>query len=140
MDTGVRYCEACSAVFEDGEMYPGDECYKRVRKYTRSGAPCLLEAVRPACERPGLTYPTIDATCVNDGKAPAPYATITNPPHYARHAIQPIEFIMTNKLAYAVGNVIKYVCRYDAKGGMEDLMKARNYLDILIEDYKKDKP
>jgi hypothetical protein len=47
---------------------------------------------------------------------------------------------MTNKLAYAVGNVIKYVCRYDAKCGMEDLMKARNYLDILIEDYKKDKP
>lgn len=32
--------------------------------------------------------------------------------------------------------VIKYVCRYKLKNGKEDLLKARNYLDMLIEDCK----
>jgi hypothetical protein len=31
------------------------------------------------------------------------------------------------------GNVIKYVARYVEKGGVEDLRKARHYLDKLIE-------
>jgi hypothetical protein len=132
-------------MFENGVLIPGDKCYK-IEGMTPDNPGELCHGlkwadVEPVWTKPGLAYdPYVDATCVNDGKTSAPYDTIANPPHYARHAIQPIEFIMTNKLAYAVGNVIKYVCRYDAKGGMEDLMKARNYLDILIEDYKKDKP
>ena len=56
-----------------------------------------------------------------------------SPNHYARFKIQPIAFIMANGLGFCVGNVIKYVCRYDAKNGLEDLKKARNYLDKLIE-------
>lgn len=32
------------------------------------------------------------------------------------------------------GNIIKYVARYDGKGGAEDLKKARHYLDKLIEE------
>jgi len=31
------------------------------------------------------------------------------------------------------GNVIKYIARCDKKGGIEDLKKARHYLDKLIE-------
>jgi hypothetical protein len=56
-----------------------------------------------------------------------------SPNHYARFKIQPVEFIMANGLGFCVGNVIKYVCRYDAKNGLEDLRKARSYLDKLIE-------
>lgn len=33
---------------------------------------------------------------------------------------------------YLRGNVIKYVARYDKKGGVEDLRKAAHYLDKLI--------
>jgi hypothetical protein len=66
-----------------------------------------------------------------------PYDAVENPEHYAQHAIQPIEFIMANKLGYCEGNVIKYVCRYNLKAGIEDLKKARNYLNILIEDHEK---
>lgn len=65
-----------------------------------------------------------------------PYDAVENPEHYAQHAIQPIEFIMANKLGYCEGNVIKYVCRYNLKAGIEDLKKARNYLNILIEDHE----
>jgi hypothetical protein len=55
-----------------------------------------------------------------------------SPPHYARYAIQPATFIAANKLPFDVGNVIKYVMRYDAKNGREDLMKAERYLEMLI--------
>lgn len=53
--------------------------------------------------------------------------------HYCFMAIQPIEFIEANNLGYCVGNVIKYVCRYRRKNGKEDLLKARHYIDLLIE-------
>ena len=55
------------------------------------------------------------------------------PDHYSRSAIEPWDFIMANNLDFMRGNVIKYVMRYDAKNGLEDLKKARAYLDKLIE-------
>ena len=57
-----------------------------------------------------------------------------DPQHYNRHKIQPIEFIMKNNLSYCVGNVIKYVVRYSYKNGVEDLKKARQYIDFLITE------
>lgn len=62
------------------------------------------------------------------------YDNIFRPSHYAEGvAIEPITFIMANKLPFCEGNVIKYVCRYQKKNGVEDLRKARRYLDMLIE-------
>ena len=57
--------------------------------------------------------------------------------HYAVMKIQPIEFIMANQLGFCEGNVIKYLCRYKRKNGLEDLKKARQYLDVLIERESK---
>ena len=53
--------------------------------------------------------------------------------HYKSMPIQPVEFIHANHLGFLVGNVIKYVCRYQAKAGLEDLKKAKHYIDLLIE-------
>ena len=53
--------------------------------------------------------------------------------HYAKMKIQPIEFITQNELSYMQGNVIKYVCRYKDKNGIEDLKKARHYIDMILE-------
>ena len=52
--------------------------------------------------------------------------------HYQRYKIQPVEFIMKNNVLYVEGNVIKYVMRFRDKNGLEDLLKARQYLDMLI--------
>jgi len=49
--------------------------------------------------------------------------------------IQPIEFILANDLGYCEGNVIKYICRYKRKGGIEDLEKAKHYIDFLIDNF-----
>ena len=53
--------------------------------------------------------------------------------------IQPAEFINKNKLPFAEGNAIKYICRHINKGGEQDLEKAKHYIDMIIErDYGDD--
>jgi hypothetical protein len=53
--------------------------------------------------------------------------------HYKGFAIEPIQFILANGLGFCEGNVVKYICRYKRKNGVEDLKKARHYIDFLIE-------
>ena len=48
-------------------------------------------------------------------------------------SIQPFTYIHANGIPFAEGCVIKYVSRWRAKGGVEDLKKARHFLDLLIE-------
>lgn len=38
------------------------------------------------------------------------------------------------------GNILKYIWRYEHKNGVEDLKKARQYLDWLIEELEEDLP
>ena len=53
--------------------------------------------------------------------------------HYKQFQIEPLEFLAKNRIPFCEGNIIKYVCRHRAKGGLEDLKKARHYLEVLIE-------
>jgi hypothetical protein len=53
--------------------------------------------------------------------------------HYKSYAIQPVEFIHKNKIPYIEGCCIKYLCRWREKGGIEDLKKARHYIELLID-------
>ena len=56
--------------------------------------------------------------------------------HHSRFAIQPSKFINDNKLLFAEGNAIIYICRHAHKGGKQDLEKAKHYIDMIIErDY-----
>lgn len=57
--------------------------------------------------------------------------------HYNKMKIQPIDFIYENNIPYMEANVIKYVCRHKSKNGLQDLEKAKHYIDLLIErEYK----
>ena len=53
--------------------------------------------------------------------------------HYSKLAIQPVEYINKNNLTYLQGNVIKYITRYKDKNGLQDLQKAKHYVEMLIE-------
>ena len=56
--------------------------------------------------------------------------------HYMYFEIQPAEFINKNKLLFAEGNAIKYICRHSKKGGIQDIDKAIHYLEMVKErDY-----
>lgn len=62
-------------------------------------------------------------------------STAIDPKHY-QLPIEPKDFIIKNHLGFAEGNVIKYICRYKQKNGIEDLKKAKQYIDFLIDEYE----
>lgn len=53
--------------------------------------------------------------------------------HYLTLAIKPWEVIEKNHMGFFDGNVLTYLMRFKSKGGIQDLEKARHYLDKLIE-------
>lgn len=59
-----------------------------------------------------------------------------NPNHYKQGNIETIEYILDQKMNYLEGNVVKYISRYKNKNGLEDLHKAKWYLERLIKEYK----
>lgn len=62
---------------------------------------------------------------------------VNHPAHYTSTKIETIEIIQ-DKLTpeafegFCIGNVLKYLTRYRQKNGVEDLKKARWYLDKII--------
>jgi hypothetical protein len=56
------------------------------------------------------------------------------PDHY-QSPIDVIKFCQANKLDFLQGNVIKYVVRYKAKNGLEDLRKAEEYIIRMIKEF-----
>ena len=56
------------------------------------------------------------------------------PDHYRGSEIDVIDFCQANNLDFMQGNVIKYVFRYKNKNGLEDLEKAKEYIDRMIEN------
>jgi hypothetical protein len=63
--------------------------------------------------------------------------------HYRDMVMQPSEFINKNRLPFAEGSAIKYICRHAAKGKEQDIDKAIHYLEMIKErdysDIKKEK-
>ena len=62
--------------------------------------------------------------------------------HYKNFHIQPYEFISKNNLSFFQGCVVKYVCRYMHKNGIEDLDKIIHYCELekkKLKDTKKKK-
>jgi len=53
--------------------------------------------------------------------------------HYKLKTIQPWDFIAANNLGFFEGNIAKYVTRWRDKAGVDDLRKAKHYLEKLIE-------
>ena len=63
------------------------------------------------------------------------------PKHYTEMKLSPVEYIMANEgdFTWCISNVIKYVSRYKRKNGIEDLMKAKWYLERQIEELSENK-
>ena len=65
-----------------------------------------------------------------------PYKKQVGGSHYKNMKIQPSKFINDNKLLFAEGNAIKYICRHKKKGKEKDIQKAIHYLEMILErDY-----
>lgn len=76
----------------------------------------------------------IEWTCVACGNLNS-LENAVEPSHYTDLKISPLEYITKNEgeFTWCIANVIKYVSRYKRKNGLEDLKKARWYLDYQIK-------
>jgi hypothetical protein len=64
---------------------------------------------------------------------------IQRPDHYTSGGIETIDFIQAKMTpeqfrGYLIGNVVKYISRFQHKNGEQDLKKARWYLERLIQE------
>ena len=59
-----------------------------------------------------------------------------NPDYYTR-GIEVTKFILSWSLDFCEGNIVKYICRWRSKNGLEDLLKAKKYLELLIENERE---
>jgi hypothetical protein len=84
-------------------------------------------AYEPQEEQPNLfgEDPTVEITSALDVQVGGD--------HYKDMAIQPLVYILANRLEFPEGSVVKYVSRWRKKNGVQDLKKARHILDVLIE-------
>ena len=57
---------------------------------------------------------------------------VVHPVHYNK-GIEMWDYAHSHKLDFFEGNIVKYVTRWKHKNGIEDLRKAKQYLDKLIE-------
>ena len=65
---------------------------------------------------------------------------IISPDYYQKGNIEVTDFIIDQSMSFLEGNVVKYLARYKEKSGIEDLRKARWYIDKLIDERMKTKP
>jgi len=61
-----------------------------------------------------------------------------NPIYYTK-GIEITRFAHSHGLSFAEGNIIKYVVRHKHKNGLEDLLKAKKYIELLIENEENKK-
>ena len=112
-----------------------------------------VDAMRPCANDPLAQDASSDArvircstcafnSCVTRSYPPAPAPTAQPPRaldtqvagnHYKDMAIQPAEFIHKNKIEFLPGCVIKRMCRWRNKDGVQDLHKAIHEIELMIE-------
>jgi len=94
-------------------------------------SPCMMDGA-PDCIQPdvALWEPMSEAT---EQKGQGPFKTQVGGTHYKDNFpfCQPSEFFARNNIEFIPGCVCKYVLRHKIKGGIEDLRKAKHYLEMI---------
>ena len=95
------------------------------------------EINRPLDAMDEIAYYELESKCKNLEEKLGTYDKQVGGAHYKDMKVQPAQFINDNKLLFAEGNAIKYICRHKHKGEIQDLEKAKHYIDMIIErDYE----
>jgi hypothetical protein len=72
----------------------------------------------------------------------SPVSVVENPTHYHKYKMDTFTFLENGfapevARGFYIGNVLKYIQRFELKNGLEDLEKAEKYLRTLIEHTQK---
>lgn len=116
-------CRGCPFLLEDADGYQEPFCsISSISSIEEIGTERLIERLKQ-----------LDSISDN----------VNSPDHYKRCGMECIEAIravcegLDGAEAYYAGNVLKYIWRFKFKNGVEDLKKARKYLDWLIEQEER---
>lgn len=108
----------------------------------KSGNDLLNEALRNALQGPRGSLP--EQATSSDNERAVVHDSVNHPAHYTAGGIECIDAIaaaltcQTDPMrAWLTGQVLKYMWRWPLKNGLEDLKKARFYLDRLIADVER---
>jgi hypothetical protein len=137
------YCRPVETpVIEANTKTASDQLLQSLRDYP-FGEPSNCPEIPDSSSEPLAPSPCMDGVDVDQfiegimearGRTSDPI----NPSHYKQGGIECIEAIKAATgegfVGYVWGNVLKYLWRWPKKGGVEDLKKARWYLDRLIEE------
>jgi hypothetical protein len=124
---------------EDGTMVQGKQLLTttekkaNLRKYLSDKfqySTRVIDEIQETGEAPSLKY--------MDKPKKEPEDDAISPPHYQQGNIQVLDFITDQNFTYLEGNIVKYICRYKTKNGLEDLEKAEYYLKELKDTYCAD--
>lgn len=128
--TECRYFRLC----DEGLPYCGFESHCDINDYEDGKS----RSERPHHDFLKLEYEGKPLTIVD---ADDKFDIVDNPKHYTNKEIEPIDYMQDTLTpdgfeGYCIGNVLKYVSRYQNKNGVQDLKKARWYLNRVIEYYE----
>lgn len=109
----------------------------KVRYYVNAKDELVFETLNKDREWKESTVETPKVSFSWDNPAtPKEFDPVTKPAGYNQGKIECSDYIADQKLDFFSGNVIKYVVRHKFKNGVEDLKKARWYLNYLIKEYE----
>ena len=115
----------------------GIECVQDIDRIVYDGCGNIID-ILPKQKEPGETF--------NSCRARNGLDMVNHPKHYkaknGMEVIDVIEAFTANLEGYEAthtGNVIKYICRWKEKNGLEDLKKAQWYLNRLIKNIEENK-
>lgn len=141
-DTLIKYCDECRECnnCELKKLYDSD-----VDKYTNTCG-CIFEAMSDKMlEKIYGWYKELDQAACENTEAKEPDVDMVNhPSHYTQGSIECIDALKaatvskTGIEAVCTANAIKYLWRYEEKNGIEDVKKARWYIDRLIKELEND--
>ena len=121
-----HYCPRCGVAWDQGDPEPPDCLPSAVARGTQPIGPDAMH-IRHDVDLPGMEK-FVDQ--VSPPRRSGPLGDQIGGNHYKGLAIQPTEFCMQNRLDACVHGILKYVTRHRSKNGVEDLRKARHYVEI----------
>lgn len=83
----------------------------------------------PSTMKISRTLPVTEVSTVKTGSNAIQYGG----DHYKGKRIEPWDYIVANGIGFLDGTAIKYLSRWKEKNGVEDLRKAKHYIEKLIE-------
>ena len=146
VDTLERYCDNCGDTCDKCELKNMYD--KETDEFTGKYACAFDDMDDDMLDKIYSWYKEIDqATCENTedsccNKEPN-IDMVNHPVHYTQGGIECIDCIKSATVgkvgieAFCVGNAIKYLFRYEEKNGIEDVKKARWYIDRLIRELEE---